>query len=82
LTLLVRTTDVDRAWTLHVSGDPVVTTTGTRLQQEARGIPDVVWEGTAIGLYLAVWNRGDEVTESGDRPFLARWRKDHRVTWA
>lgn len=81
LTLLVRTTDVDRAWTLHVSGDPVVTTTGTRLQQEARGIPDVVWEGTAIGLYLAVWNRGDEVTESGDRPFLARWRKDQRVTW-
>ena len=84
LTVLVRATDIDRAWTLRVSADPVITTTGTRAQEEAHGIPDVVWEGTAAALYLGLWNRGDEITEigeTGERSFLDRWRTDQRVQW-
>jgi hypothetical protein len=84
LTVLVRATDINRAWTLRVSADPVITTTGTRAQEEAHGIPDVVWEGTAAALYLGLWNRGDEITEigeTGERSFLDRWRTDQRVQW-
>ena len=85
LTLLVLAYDIDRAWTLRLSAGPVVTTTGTRAQQEeAHGIPDVVWEGTAAALYLGLWNRGDEITEigeTGERSFLDRWRTDQRVQW-
>jgi uncharacterized protein (TIGR03083 family) len=82
LRLLVRLTDVDRAWSLAISADPVTTSTGTRQQQEAHGIPDVVWEGTAVGAYLAVWNRGEELAESGTRSWLTRWRRDQRVVWS
>ena len=32
-------------------------------------------------LYLGLWNRGAEVTESGI-PVLERWRERHRVRWA
>lgn len=82
VTLLVRATDVDRAWALRLSVDPVVTTSGTRGQEEAGGIPDVVWEGTATGLYLALWNRGAEFTETGDRSFVDQWRRDQRIEWS
>lgn len=83
LTVAIRPSDVDRAWNMRVSADePVVTTTGSREAMAADGIPDVVWEGTAVGLYLALWNRGDEVTESGSRPFLDRWRRDQRIEWS
>ncbi|MBK8468543.1 MAG: maleylpyruvate isomerase family mycothiol-dependent enzyme [Candidatus Phosphoribacter sp.] len=81
-TIEVRATDVDRAWTMRVSADPVITSTGNRQQQQAHGIPDVLWEGTAAGLYLAVWNRGEEFTETADESALQRWRRDQQVRWS
>ena len=82
LTVLVRATDVDRAWTLRISDQPVVTTAGTGEDGPTGGIPDALWEGTAVGLYLALWNRGDELAETGPRPFLERWRRDQRIEWS
>ncbi len=81
-TLLVRATDIDRAWTLRLSTQPVVTTTGARAQEGAHGIPDVVWEGTATGLYLALWNRGEEFTETGRASLVDTWRRDQKIEWS
>lgn len=82
LTLLVLAYDIDRAWTLRLSAEPVVTTTGTRGQEEAHGIPDVVWEGTATGLYLGLWNRGEEFTETGRASLIDAWRRDQKIEWS
>ena len=81
--MLVLAYDIDRAWTLRLSAGPVVTTTGTRAQQEeAHGIPDVVWEGTATGLYLGLWNRGEEFTETGRASLIDAWRRDQKIEWS
>jgi uncharacterized protein (TIGR03083 family) len=89
--VLVRAGDVDRAWTLRVSADPVVTTTGTRAEQQAileqAGLPAVVVEDGAVALYLGLWNRGPLSTEGSDRAelaaaFVTAWRRDQRVEWS
>jgi hypothetical protein len=36
--------------------------------------------GTAVQVYLALWNRGDEVSCS-DPELLERWRSDVQVLW-
>lgn len=79
VTALVRATDVDRAWTMRLSEAPVVTITGTR--QEATAAADVLVEGSAVELYLGLWNRG-ELTQSGPVDLLAVWRRDQRVEWS
>lgn len=82
--ILVVAADIDRAWTMAVSGDPVVTTTGDRATQQAGPGRDaeVILEGSAVGLYLGLWNRGAELTEQGGRDFLSAWRRDQRVVWS
>ena len=37
--------------------------------------------GTARQLYLALWNRGSEVEESGAPGWLAAWAARVRVSW-
>lgn len=74
LTVHVRPTDIDVAWTLHVSEEPTITEVG------AVGSPDVVLSGTAVGLYLALWNRGAEIEDPDG--FLDRWRHDVAIAWA
>jgi hypothetical protein len=45
------------------------------------GEPDVVEvSGSAAQVYLALWNRGDEVSCS-DPALLERWRTDVQVGW-
>lgn len=59
MTIGVRPTDSDRGWLVTVSDEPAVT---TRIRpQEA----DVMLEGTAVALYLTLWNRSDEVVPDG-----------------
>lgn len=74
MTVQVVATDADAAWTLRVSEEPTVT------EQGAMGSPDVVVRGSAVALYLALWNRGDEV----DAPveFLDQWRREVVLAWA
>lgn len=73
LTVLVETTDTGDAWSLQVSEQPVVTTRGSLAR------PDATIRGTAAELYLALWNRGDEVHVEG-ADILSLWREKFRVT--
>jgi hypothetical protein len=88
-TLLVTVTDVDAAWALDVSEDPVVTTVvdtktdtdaDTETTRNARA--DAVLSGTEVQVYLGMWNRGDEVRSEGRADVLEQWRSQVRIRWA
>jgi uncharacterized protein (TIGR03083 family) len=70
----VAPTDADRRWTLHVAERMTATT-------DASGEPPVRIAGPADAIYLALWNRGDEVEVTGDDRLLDRWRAAQRVRW-
>lgn len=76
LTVVVRPTDVEQAWTLQIGPDPVVTT------RQATEPADVLLTGTATALYLALWNRGEEIEVTGRTQWLATWREQMRVVWS
>ncbi len=73
-TLAVRPRDVRRAWLVRVSDEPAV----VERSDGHRGHADHVLEGTAEQLYLALWNRSDEVTGEG----YEFWRRTARVSWS
>ena len=73
-TVLVEATDTGDTWTLAVSEDPVVTT------RERASSPDTVVSGTAVQLYLGLWNRGEEI--SCDQEFLDEWRRSVTVRFS
>src|SRR5215207_1407070 len=52
--VLVRTADTGHAWTVRISDGPLVTAAGEEPQA-----PEVVLAGTAVQLYLGLWNRGE-----------------------
>jgi uncharacterized protein (TIGR03083 family) len=77
-TVAVVAGDVERRWMLRV---------GPRLTVEPDGVdaPDDVAAtiaGTAVGVYLALWNRGDEIDVAGRSDVLERWRAVQRITWS
>ena len=63
----VAPTDSDQRWTVHVA-ERMTTTTS------AGGDAPVRIAGPADAIYLALWNRGDEVEVTGDDGLLDRWR--------
>ena len=67
--------DADRRWTLHVAERMTVSTSSS-------GDAQVRISGPADAIYLALWNRGDEVEVSGDDGLLDRWRAAQRVRWS
>jgi hypothetical protein len=72
--VLVAPTDSDRRWRLHVA---------ERMTVEPGLEPhDITVSGSAAALYLALWNRGDAITVSGDDGFIDRWRGAQRVRWS
>ena len=71
-TFAVRPSDVRRSWLVKVSTEPPV------VQRDVHGHADVVLEGTAEQLYLALWNRSDEVQSAG----YDLWRRTARITWS
>ena len=76
-TVVVRTTDTRQAWTLRAGDGRTTSSVG----EPAEGAPaDVELSGTAAQVYLALWNRGDEVTCT-DPALLERWRSDVQVLW-
>lgn len=75
LTIGVTTDDTGHAWSLRVSDEPVVTSVG------ATDSPDAVLSGTALQLYLGLWNRGDEITAHGRADVLDLWRQQVKVQW-
>ncbi len=74
-TLLVRT-DEGRAWTVQLADGPTVTTPGETAP------PDAVFSGSAVQLYLALWNRSDDFTATGPDDLVQQWRKSVRVRWS
>jgi uncharacterized protein (TIGR03083 family) len=75
-TLLVRTDDTGHAWTLRIGDGPIVTTPGGTEQ------PEAVFSGTAVQLYLSLWNRADEITSKGRSDLLDQWREQVRIRWS
>jgi len=75
-TVLVRADDTGHAWTLRISDGPVVTTPG------GTGHPAAVLSGSAVQVYLSLWNRADELTTEGRPELVGQWRKQVRVRWS
>ena len=71
----VAPTDTELAWTVTVSPDPPVT------RREADRHAAAVLTGTSVALYLGLWNRGDEIAETGDEDALGLWREKMRISW-
>lgn len=75
-TVLLRADDTGNAWTLRIGEGPIVTTPGGTER------PGVVFSGTAVQLYLSLWNRADEITTSGRSDLVDQWRKHVRIRWS
>jgi uncharacterized protein (TIGR03083 family) len=67
----IRPTDVEESWHVQVSDEPPVSTRNPH----GHGHADVVLEGTAVQLYLALWNRTDEIAVDG----FELWRSTARI---
>jgi uncharacterized protein (TIGR03083 family) len=74
---LVRATDVDAAWLLQVGPEPLVT---TRVEANESVEADAVLSGSAVDLYLALWNRGGEVEDPAG--LLESWWDQTPVRWS
>lgn len=77
-TIAVCPSDSERRWVVHVAERLTVepdVSAGRVTEVEA------VMSGTSAALYLALWNRGDEVEATGRGHVLDRWRTSQRVTW-
>jgi uncharacterized protein (TIGR03083 family) len=72
MTIAVLPDDADQRWLVALSSQQPVTARGLG-DDEA----DVVLRGSAVALYLTLWNRSDEVSDER----LALWAADARVTW-
>ncbi len=75
LAIAVVPTDSERRWTMTVADGRLTTV------REHRAGAQTTLTGTAAQLYLGLWNRGAEVSESGI-PVLEHWRERQRVRWA
>ena len=70
--LAIKPNDVGRSWLVHVSAEPPV------VEQDNHDRADLVLEGPAETLYLALWNRTDELQgEAYDF-----WRDTAQVSWS
>lgn len=73
-TLHVHATDTGRSWWVGVGEQLTVADDGAD--------PDVVLRGNAAALYLALWNRGNDIEVLGDHSLVARWRTTQRIRWS
>ncbi|MFV0309047.1 MAG: maleylpyruvate isomerase N-terminal domain-containing protein [Desertimonas sp.] len=77
-TVLVAPTDADRWWLLSVADERLSVITGDGAAPAA----DSVLGGSAVELYLGLWNRGAAIVESGAAGVLERWHGAQRVAWS
>lgn len=73
-TVVVHTTDTGHSWKLSFSSQAPVAE-----RDRTADDPDAVVSGTAVGLYLTLWNRGTYASYEG-RDVLALWRDRMKVT--
>jgi len=74
--VIIAPSDVEVAWTVAVSDDPPIVTPGTDRKANS------VLSGTAAALYLGLWNRGDDIAETGSVDALGQWRERVRISWS
>ena len=74
-TILIEPSDAPQAWTLTIGEGPLHAEPG-RVDEA-----DATFRGTAAGLYLGLWNRGEDFTVDGRTAVLDEWRARQRVTW-
>ena len=72
MTIAVLPEDADERWLVAISSQRPVTARGLG-DEDA----DVVLRGSAVALYLTLWNRSDEVSDER----LDLWAENVRVTW-
>jgi uncharacterized protein (TIGR03083 family) len=72
----VRPDEGDRGWLVRVTGEPAVTTVLERTAADLDAA-DVQVSGSAVDLYLRLWNRAPLAADDG----LALWREKSRVEW-
>jgi uncharacterized protein (TIGR03083 family) len=75
-TVLVRADDTGHTWSIRIGDGPVVTTPA-RTER-----PAAVLSGTAVQVYLSLWNRADELTCEGRPDVVGQWRKQIRIRWS
>jgi len=75
--VVVAPRDVDRRWVLRVDERLTVDP-----EDDDASDADARLTGSAAALYLALWNRGDEIVVEGNPEVFARWRETQRVTWS
>ncbi len=63
----------DPGWTIHLGPDT------PRTSEPARTDATAIVTGSAAALYLALWNRGDEIDVSGDRALWTAWQTDMQI---
>lgn len=71
--------DADRRWVLHVAPSLTVGPDGGS-DEEADVAATIT--GTAVEVYLTLWNRGAEAEITGRADVLERWRATQRVRWS
>lgn len=75
-TMLVSATDTGRSWFVLVDERLTV------LDEPTDTPADVSLTGQAAALYLALWNRGDDIEVAGDHSLVTRWRTTQRIRWS
>lgn len=71
LRIAIQPTDVERSWLVHVSTEPPV------VERDAHGRADHHFRATAETLYLALWNRNEELDADG----YDLWRRTAQISW-
>jgi uncharacterized protein (TIGR03083 family) len=74
--IAVETEDTGNKWTVRLSTDPPET--ARRAPDDA----DARFTGSAVALYLGLWNRGDEIAVDGRSDVLDLWRSASRIRWS
>jgi uncharacterized protein (TIGR03083 family) len=71
----IHTTGADQRWQVAVSDQPPLSVRG------ATWPPDAVIRGTALELYLGLWNRTIDLKAEGREDVVEQWRRQVRVLW-
>ena len=71
----IRLTDADQRWQVAVGKQPPSSIQGTVWR------PTAVISGTAVELYLGLWNRYEHLYAEGRPDVIDQWRREVRVSW-
>jgi len=72
--VLVAPDDSERRWLLHIAEKMTV--------DRDAGAAEIRLSGSAKALYVGLWNRGTEISATGDETLLERWGAVQTVRWS